>query len=409
MQQRQLYQWLWCEHITQKPMVFISGPRQAGKTTFAEEIIGERYTNKLYFNWDIIENKKTLLENPTFFEEKIRRIDKSTPLIIFDEIHKYKLWKQYLKGIYDQFHKTYDFIASGSGRLDLSKKGGESLAGRYLEMHLFPFTIAELARNPRKIDAFLENPLSPASLHFTQKTKDIWLTLTELGGFPEPYIKGHKTFWRKWSQTIGRQVIREDMKDFSDIKLLDDVEILFSLLPSRVGSPISMNNLATDLQVNFETIKKWITLFDHFYLTFRLSPWTQKIARSLLKEKKVYLYNYPLIVDPASRFENMVALELLRAVTFWNEAGWGNFGLYYLRDKEKREVDFAVTHERKPILLLECKLSEDTPSENLKYFQTLLKVPAIQLVCKEGVFKHITAFPKEFLIITAHTWLASLP
>ncbi len=406
--ERRIYSLLWQEDIKQKHMVFISGPRQVGKTTFARDMVGSLYRNKVYFNWDVIENKRTLIENPYFFEN-VQRSDGSTPLVILDEIHKYKNWKKYLKGVYDRFAGEYQFVVSGSGRLDVSQRGGESLVGRYLSMHLFPFTVAELASKRRVLKDFLTNPLRDFDINSTSATKAIWTDLVELSGFPEPYAKGQKSFWNKWAQTYGRQIIREDMKNIADIRRMDDIEILFSLLPSKVGSPVSMNNLAGDLQVSFDTVKQWLGLFEHFYLTFRLPPWSKKISRSLLKGKKQYIYNYPHIPDHGVRFENMVALELLRAISQWNDHGWGNFSLHYLRDKDKREVDFLVAQDNQPILLVEAKSSDDHVAENLKYFQSLLGVPAVQLVAKENVFKLMTNDRQKVLVVTAHRWLSSLP
>jgi len=389
-------------------MVFISGPRQAGKTTLAKDIIGASYKNKIYFNWDIIDNKRRLIDEPYFFEN-VSRVDGSVPLVIFDEIHKYKNWKKYLKGVYDRFAGDYHFLVSGSGRLDVSQKGGESLAGRYLAMHLFPLTVAELSSHRQTIKEFLDHPLNGIDVNPAAQTRKIWNRLFELSGFPEPYVKGDKNFWNKWSQTYGRQIVREDMKSISDVRRIDDMEILFSLLPSKVGSPLSMNSLAEDLQVSFDTVKQWLKLFDHFYLTFRLSPWTKAISRSLLKEKKLYLYNYPHISDTSARFENMVALELLRAVSQWNEHGWGQFSLHYLRDKDKRETDFLIARDNKPALIIEVKLSDDQPAENLKSFQNVLDVPAVQLTAKEDVYKLITNSRRKLLVVTAHRWLSSLP
>jgi len=166
-------------------------------------------------------------------------------------------------------------------------------------------------------------------------TADNFSSLWELSGFPEPFIKGKKSFWSAWSQTYGQQIVRNDLTTLADIRNLDLVETLFALIPSRVGSPFSINNLALDLKVAFDTVKNWLLLFDSFYLTFRISPWTKKISRSILKEKKIYLFNYPVIENEAARFENLVALELLRAVEMWKDRGWGNFALNYLRDKGK--------------------------------------------------------------------------
>ena len=208
---------------------------------------------------------------------------------------------------------------------------------------------------------------------------------------------------------LTRYFAQMGIKNVSDIRRIDDIEILFSLLPSKVGSPVSMNNLAGDLQVSFDTVKQWLGLFDHFYLTFRLSPWSKKISRALLKGKKLYFYNYPQIPDSTVRFENMTALELLRAVTQWNEYGWGNFSLHYLRNKEKWEVDFLIARDNQPILLVETKLSDDNPCKSLKYFQSILNVPAVQLVGKDDIFKRVTNDQQKILIVTAHRWLSSLP
>lgn len=401
------YVHLWDALSSEKQMIFMSGPRQVGKTTFAKEI-AKNFKNNIYFNWDIISNKKMMVENPVFFQN-LNRVDESMPLVVFDEIHKYKHWKNYLKGIYDQFHDEYKFLVSGSGRLDLYQKGGDSLAGRYFLFHLFPFTIAELSDNRKDFDEFIESPIDAFDINNQQDTKNTWLKLYTVGGFPEPFVKGKKAFWTKWSGNYVRQIIYEDIRNIFDIRNVDNIEILFSLLPSRVGSPLSINNIARDLHVAFETVKSWLRLFDIFYLTFRINPWTRNISRAILKEKKLYLFNYPEIPDESRRFENMVALELWRAIHNWNEYGYGRFNLYYVRNKEKEEVDFLIADHNKPVLLVETKLSDDTPGKSLFNFQNALNIPAVQLVNKENTFKYIRNGHQKVLVVTAHRWLSSLP
>jgi len=240
-------------------------------------------------------------------------------------------------------------------------------------------------------------------------TSDNFENLWELSGFPEPFLKGRKTFWSSWSQTYGQQIVRNDLTTFADIRNLDLLETLFALIPSRVGSPFSINNLAQDLQVAFDTVKNWLLLFDSFYLTFRISPWTEKISRSILKEKKIYLFNYPVIEDEAARFENLVAHELLRAVEMWKDRGWGDFELKYLRDKDKQEVDFLLTKNNKPLLMLEAKLSSDRPSQSILKFQDILNIPAIQLVKKDNIKKIYKNKNNNILVVTSHKWLSALP
>ncbi|MFH1379198.1 MAG: ATP-binding protein [bacterium] len=405
--ERKPYIDLWKSLSADKSMIFLSGPRQTGKTTLAKEI-ASHFTNSVYYNWDIMGSKKLLITNPAFFQELTRK-DASKPIVIFDEIHKYKQWKNYVKGIYDEFKDDYIFLILGSGRLDVYQKGGDSLAGRYFHFHLFPFTLAELCGNQRKFNSFIQNPLKGFDLNNTHKTKKIWDTLFITSGFPEPFVKKSPVFYRRWSSIYLKQIIKEDIRNFADTKRIDMLELLLSLLPDKIGSPLSLNAIAQDIQTTFDSVKKWLQLLEMVYVLFRISPWTRKITRSILKEKKAYIYSYPEIVNAAARFENIVAIELRRAVYAWNESGLGKFELHYLRDKQKNEVDFLIANNHKPFLLLEVKLSDDTISKSLIYFQNILQIPAVQLVNKENIYRYIKNGSNNILVITAHRWLSSLP
>lgn len=400
------YNRLWRELAAEKAMVFIAGPRQAGKTTFAKACAAG-YPNTLYFNWDIPSHKAKLIRNPTFFTE-VARQDDSRPLVILDEIHKYRRWKDYLKGVYDEFHEAYRFIVSGSGRLDLYQRGGDSLAGRYLLMHLWPLTLAELGGRRRELPAFLEDPLSmpvgdSGDLH------TVWQRLQAVSGFPEPYLSARPTSWRRWSDTYGRQVIREDIRDLLALNNVQGLETLFALLPYRVGSPLSLNALAGELKVAFNTAKSWVDVFERYFLAFRISPWSAGVTRAIRKEKKLYLFNLPLIDNPGARFENAVAVELFRAVFNWNESGHGPFALHYVRNKEKEEVDFLLAHKNRPFLLVETKSADDRPAPALRRFQSQLDVPAVQLVNEGDAFRIFGEQDRRTLIAPASRWLAGLP
>lgn len=409
MNKRNLYKEIWNRLSADKSLIMLAGPRQSGKTTFARYIAAKDFSDTVYFNWDIAKDKRKLIDDPVFFSKVPCSDVSSKPLVILDEIHKYRNWKNYLKGIYDQFKQEYQFLVTGSGRLEFSRKAGDSLAGRFLKFHIFPFTLAELSSGRISVNDFIGNPLADFNIIPAGKTKQVFESLWELSGFPEPFVKSKKTFWTTWSASYGQQIIRDDLRTIADIRNLDLVETLFALLPLRVGSPLSMNNLARDLQVAFDTVKNWLMLFDAAYLTFRLAPWTAKVSRSILKEKKIYLFNYPVIEDEAARFENLVALEFLRAVETWNDYGWGRFNLCYVRNKEKQEVDFLLVKNNKPFLLVETKLSNDAPAASLFTFQDALGIPAVQLVKKEGVKKVYKNGKNNILVITAHRWLSSLP
>jgi len=372
MKERNIYRHIWHDLSSGKQMIFLVGPRQAGKTTLAQ-IISREFTNHIYLNWDIANHRTRFLENPIFFET-VERKDASTPLVVFDEIHKYRDWKNYLKGICDQFHNEFIFLVSGSGRLDLYQKGGDSLAGRYFLFRLWP-----------------------------------WSGLSEFSGFPEPFLRKKKTFYRRWSNTYSKQLIREDIRDLTGVKSVTDMETLYLLLPSKIGSPLSIPSLSKDLKVAYNTVRNWLSIFERYFLTISLTPWTRKITRAIQKERKVYLWDTPQIKDPANRFENMVALELWRAVTGWSDLGLGNFSLHFIKNKEQQEVDFMIADDGRPILLIEAKLSATQPSVALKKFQRALDIPAVQLIAEGEGFRLARNEGQHILVAPACQWLSALP
>jgi len=397
---------MWRALAAEKSMIFLAGPRQCGKTTLAK-MIGKGFVNGLYFNWDIVTDKKRLVEDPYFFQQLVRH-DESTPLVTLDEIHKYKDWKNYLKGVYDRFHNEFQFLVSGSGRLDLYQRGGDSLAGRYYSFHLWPFTLAELGEKQVSMEAFLQDPLRMSDADVAQG-EAIWNRLAEYSGFPEPYLAAKTATYRRWSRTYHRQLIREDIRDLTDVKSTDDMEVLFALLPGKVGAPLSIPGLANDLKVSYNTVKSWLAIFERFFLTFTLKPWTQSISRAIHKERKTYLLDYALVKNPGARFENMVAMELLRAASNWTDMGIGDFDLCYIRTKEGREVDFVLIRDGRPFLLVDAKAGDDDVSPNLRRFQSALGIPAVQLVNNMNGFKRWDNDGHPLLVAQATQWLSTLP
>ncbi|MBN2439494.1 MAG: ATP-binding protein [Deltaproteobacteria bacterium] len=403
---REPYIRIWKELAKEKGMIFLSGPRQSGKTTLAK-IIADSFANSLYFNWDIPGHRTLFLKDHSFFTS-VERKDATIPLIILDEIHKYRGWKNALKGIFDEFHDVYRFLVTGSGRLDLYQKGGDSLAGRYFLFHLFPLTIAELGGRQRPFEAFLRAPLE-ISMDGGRQAQALWERLAELSGFPETYSSERKTTWRRWSQTYARQLIREDIRDLTGIKSVQDLETLYLLLPTKVGNPLSVPSLAGDLKSSYNSVRSWLDVFERFYLTFSVATWTGRISRAIQKEKKIYLWDYPQVPDPAARFENMVAAELQRAVVLWNDLGYGRFGLHFVRDKNKREVDFLIVADGAPFLLIEAKLSDTEPANSLKYFQEHLGIPAVQLTGGGDTYRLSGSAKRQILVAPAAVWLSHLP
>ena len=387
-------------------MAFVSGPRQVGKTTLAKRY-QEQFGQGLYLNWDTPPHQKKILTDPLFFEKENR--DPQKPfLVVLDEIHKYARWKNYLKGIYDQGKDEFRFLITGSGRLELFKKGGDSLLGRYFSAPLFPFSVGELRGKLNGLKDFkqaLESPPSPSA-----ETKEGYSRLFRFSGFPEPFSRGTEPFYNRWFSERKTLLLREDIRDASAIREISLLEHLAQLIPERVGSPLSLNALKEDVGVAFETIRDWVLLLEQFFYLFRLAPFTGRLTRTLRKENKAYLFDWVEVENESLRFENLVALHLLKSVRLWKAMGEGEVHLNFIRDKEKRETDFVLSEKGKPICLVECKAMDEDLAPNLLHFQKKLSVPtAVQVLNKTGVCKKMRSEGLTQWIISADQWLSILP
>ena len=387
-------------------MAFVSGPRQVGKTTLAQHY-QRGFDQSLYLNWDTLPHQKRILTDPTFLENENREPDQPF-LVVLDEIHKYARWKNYLKGTYDQYKDEFNFLVTGSGRLDLFKKGGDSLLGRYFSVLLLPLSIGELSGELNGFDAFKQGLNSPPT--DSPERRSAFGQLFRFSGFPEPFSRGRMDFYNLWFAERKRLLVREDIRDTSAIRNISLLDHLAHLIPHRVGNPLSINALRQEVGIAFETARDWITLLEQFFYLFRIAPFSARVARALRKETKVYLYDWAEIEDDGTRFENIVALHLFKAVQIWQAQGNRMIGLNFIRDKEKREVDFVLSEQGKPLCLIECKTSRKELASSLLHFQEKLEVPvAVQLLHESGVCQKRRAKGMTQWVISADRWLPLLP
>ncbi len=387
-------------------IAFVSGPRQTGKTTFSEMILGDFFQGT-YVSWDIITDQKRILQNPYFFEEENRDPSKKF-LVIFDEIHKYANWKNYLKGCYDKYKKDFAFIATGSGRLDMFTKGGESLFGRYFPLKLLPLSVGELREN--EISWKLFEKSFKEGFKTKKNDRKNYEKLFKISGFPETFLKNDIAFYNIWSSERKKTLVREDIRSAYAIREISNIEILSNLLPDKVGSTLSVNSLREDLGVSFDSVKKWLLILEQFYYFFSIPPYSKSISRAIKKEKKIYLYDWVEIDAKPQRFENIVAFHLYKAVSLWKNLGIKNIDLHYIRDKDGREVDFLMTKNKSPYVLIETKYKDTNISKNLLHFQEKTNTPvAIQLVHQAGVYKKTQKNKKTQYIMSTERFLASLP
>ncbi|MBI5846543.1 MAG: ATP-binding protein [Nitrospirae bacterium] len=371
-------------------MVFVGGPRQVGKTTLCQNFIGASFNNPAYFNWDNRTDRKTIMTASWPGDAE---------LLIFDEIHKYRQWKGLIKGEYDKLKDRFKFLVTGSARLDLYRRGGDSLQGRYHYYRLHPFSLAEMEGIPYR--SFVAGEL-PMGKDFYQ---DALNTLDNFGGFPEPVTKQSKRQLRRWHNEKIERMFREDILDVQSIRDIGNMKLLSDILSSKVGALLSLNTIREDLEVSHRAVTHWMDILEAFYYHFRIYPFSAKKIRSLKKEPKLYLWDWSEVEDEAARFENLIASHLLKFVHFITDNEGHKAELYYLRDVDKREVDFLVTIKNRPWFAVEVKLNDTAPSPNLLYFRDRLAITHLfQVVKKEKTDR----LEKGVRIISAGKFLAGL-
>jgi predicted AAA+ superfamily ATPase len=319
--------------LTRK-MVFVGGPRQVGKTTLAKSFLSDKTG---YLNWDASEHRALIL----------RKELPASSLWIFDEIHKYRSWRNYLKGLYDIKSPEQHILVTGSARLDFYRFSGDSLQGRYHYLRLHPLSYAELKLS----------------------SQDDLMSLLQLGGFPEPYFSGSQVESKRWSREYRTRLIREDIAQIERVQDLGNLELLILRLPELVGAPLSINSIREDLQVSHKSVSLWIQILERMYAIFRIPPFGAKKIRAVKKEQKHYHFDWTLVPDMAYRFENLVASALLKWVHFQQDTLGEEIDLCYFRDIDGREVDFVVVKDKKPIRFIECKWNDVSLSPSLKYLK----------------------------------------
>lgn len=362
-------------------MCFVSGPRQCGKTTFAKMLSSKRALHR-YYNWDDVSFRRIWVKTPS--ELIPLGNGRDVPIVVFDEIHKEKLWKRKIKGIYDTLSDPCDIVVTGSARLSIYKKGSDSLLGRYFHFRLHPFSIRELS-NARPVlpDDILGNIFSRTFDYKKQSQEILFRQLMQFGPFPEPFLLQHTQKARLWQKSRREIIIREDIRDISRIPDLSKIELMSALLPEKVGSLFSLNSVREDLEVSYDTVKRWLTYLKELYYIFEIKPYHKSIPRALKKEGKIYFWDYSEVPDESARFENLVASHLLKACHYWTDTGEGSFDLLYLRNKEKKEIDFLITRDGNPWLPVEVKLNDTNISSSWQPFLKSIQCEyGLQIVSK---------------------------
>jgi len=325
-------------------MVFVGGPRQVGKTTLALRVIGAQDArHPAYLSWDDVKARPRILR---------AELPAGASRVVLDEIHKYARWRNLIKGLYDTRAPGQSFLITGSARLDVYRRGGDSLQGRYHSYRLHPLSLGEVGG-----------------------TVDALAALLRFGGFPEPFFRASDRHWRRWSRERVDRVVRDDVRDLERVREVSLIAVLVDALPSRVGSPLSVQGLRENLDVAHDTAERWLSILENLYVSYRIAPFGAPRIRAVKKEQKLYLWDWSMVEEPGARFENLVASHLLKLCHFLEDTEGYRMELRFLRDTDKREVDFVVLQDRKPMFAVEAKTGERGVSPAVRYFKARTSIP----------------------------------
>jgi hypothetical protein len=376
----------------QAKMVFLAGPRQVGKTTLAQHVLHDSGPG-VYLSWDNREDRTAM---------RAARWPAGKSLVVLDELHKWRGWKRWLKGEYDKHRARLRFLVTGSARLDIYRRGADSLQGRYHHYRLHPFSLSEAIGELR---AQLPSPGTELPIGPRQGASEALATLLRFGGFPEPFLAGSDRVLRRWQKERLERFFRDDVRDLEPVRDLGSVELLADMLPERVGSPLSLNALREDLEVSQRAVTRWVDVLERLYHVFRVPPFVTPRVRALRKMPKAYLWDWSLVAADAPRFENLVALHLLKFCHLLQDREGYAVELRYLRDRAGHEVDFLVTFKGRPWFAVEAKLAATRVDPAIVYFRDRLDIPWTYQVTLEGDHDFVE---NGVRVLPARTFLSAL-
>ncbi|MBK9041553.1 MAG: ATP-binding protein [Bdellovibrionales bacterium] len=358
-----------------KKIVIITGPRQVGKTTLSKALLRDFD----YYNYDNPQDRKRIHQSDVDFSYR--------PLIL-DELHKMRQWKRWLKGHFDTRTAIHPILVTGSARIDTYKKVGDSLAGRYYQFRLLPLDVKEL------VEVSHAEP---------QKALE---SIFQLSGFPEPLLSNDVREYRRWRSSHLDIILRQDLLESGSIKSIRSIELLVELMAERVGSLISYNSLREDLGTDDKTVKRWFDELENSYVFFRVTPYSKKINRAVSKAPKYYFFDIPRVVNEGARFENLVALSIYKEILYRKDVLGEDYSLHFLRNKNQNEVDFLICHEKRPLMMVEVKLSDKNLENSFHIFEKGLGVIS-KIILVKNLDRNFT-LKTGIQVLQASRWLEKM-
>ncbi len=409
--------------FNQENIISITGPRQAGKTTLCEVLIPQLLELPLsYISFDDPDERLRFQRSAVSILESL-----DTPLVILDEIQKMPSIFDPLKYVADQQKKRQDshkktFIITGSSRLILIKNIRETLAGRVALFDLYPFSLSEIVNHTEPVvltslwqqDMIISDLERKFHLLPPEKTRERMAKAHEhrtWGGYPPVWQRTDQIDKLNWLKDYRRTYMERDLYDVGQVADIDAFAMVQKLLCARTAQILSLSEVARDVSLAVNTVKRYLQMLAASFQCFLLQPYYENVGKRFIKSPKLYFLDTGLIkallgemsISSGALYENWVLVELIK----WKQLQRIEPDLFFYRTSGGMEIDFLIAGEG-GILPIEIKSSESVSAADGRALEAFLsshaKVAKLGLIVYPGremkeVRKNIWAMPDWFLLV----------
>lgn len=367
------------------PVVIITGPRQAGKSTLARQMTDNTWG---YLDFDDEVTLSLAKNDPIgLFEQHKNRL-------IIDGVQRAPELFRTIKMMVDRARQPGKllggmFVLTGSANILALPRLSDSLAGRSEIVRLLPFSQAELRQAKATFldDVFQGGFPDPSGIIDSQEIVDIVLA----GGFPEAVLRTEPGQYQRWHKAYIQSIIQRDIKDIWSIQKADTIPKLISLLAARSGQLLNQESLSKSLGIDRKTVDSYITSLEQIFLVQRLKGWHSSEERRLIKRPKVFFLDSGLLASELKLTQKKVKASIDRT-TFGHvletfvfselikQAGWRDNGLEltYFRDKNDYEVDFVLESVGSSMVGVEVKAASTLDNDDFKGLRKLRELAGNQ-------------------------------
>jgi uncharacterized protein len=371
--------------------VFVSGPRQVGKTTPCRALAS------VALDWRDLRDRRVILSGPAAVVEQLGLVNlrDRDAVVLFDNLRAYNKWPAFLRGIRARCGPRLRILVTG---LDSARATNTTANFSHLRLH--PWSVGEWLRA-----GLVSSTVAPPAAICDED----WNVLVEHGGFPEPFLKRDSRFTRRWQSQRAEELLSVELRTLTAVHDPQVFEALALLLAEQSAAHVFYSHLSREVSVTVDTVRRWVDLLTRAQYGFLVRPWFRGVPKALRKEPKWFLRDWSAIGSSSARRLTFIACHLLKAVEGWTDLGFGRFELCYVRDKSKREADFLVVRDGKPWFLVGVG-DEPRVMSVLQHFQECTRAAHAFQVVFDGAFTAADCFERHAPVaVSARTFLSQLP